>query len=102
MAVVDAMSHIYRFKENENGFDVYVRGKYIGNIVPAKETSGRHCFFLGYDDRRAPRTYRGKIKAAEALHVISKLKADSKKKKWTPEKLIILAWDERPSASPSD
>jgi hypothetical protein len=95
------MSQIYRFKENENGFNVYLRGRYIGDIVPAKESSGRHCFYLGCDDRRVPRTYRGKIKAAEALQVIDRLATEAKKKKWSLQKLIVIAWDERPSASAS-
>ncbi|MCA9215629.1 MAG: hypothetical protein KDB27_21335 [Planctomycetales bacterium] len=93
------MSGVYRFEESEQGFAVYVRGKCIGEIVPAKEASGRHCFFLACDDRREPRTYRGKQKAAEALHAIYKLKSDSTKKRWSREKLIVMAWDERPRAS---
>lgn len=93
------MSGMYRFEESDEGFDVYVRGKCIGDIIPAKEASGRHCFYLGCDDRKEPRTYRGKQKAAEALHTIYKLKNDSIRKRWTPEKLIAMAWDERPRAS---
>lgn len=93
------MNGNYRFEETDDGFDVYARGKRIGKIVPAKEASGRHCFYLGCDDRREPRTYRGKQKAAEALHAIFKLKIDSARKKWSPEKLIVMAWDERPRAS---
>ncbi len=93
------MSTTFKFKATETGFDVFIRNRRIGEILPAKEVSGRHCFFLGCDDRRHPRTYRGKIKAAEALQVIDKLRADAKKKRWPPEKLIIMAWDERPRAS---
>ena len=93
------MATPFKFKETETSFEVYLRGKNLGEIIPAKEASGRHCFYLACDDRKIPRTYRGKIKAAEALHVISKLKADSSKKKWDTEKLIIMAWDERPRAS---
>ena len=93
------MSSGYRFEESDEGFSVFVRGKRIGDIVPAKEASGRHCFYLACDDRREPRTYRGKQKAAEALHAIFKLKNDSTKKKWSREKLIVMAWDERPRAS---
>ncbi len=89
----------FKFQATETGFDVYYRGKLIGDILPAKEASGRHCFYLGCDDRRIPRTYRGKIKAAEALQIIDRLLAGSKKKKWSSEKLIIMAWDERPRAS---
>ena len=93
------MATPFKFKETEATFEVYVRGKCIGEIVPAKEASGRHCFYLACDDRKEPRTYRGKNKAAEALQVISKLKADASKRKWDTEKLIIMAWDERPRAS---
>ena len=93
------MSTPFKFKETATSFEVYLRGKLIGEIIPAKEASGRHCFYLGCDDRREPRTYRGKIKAAEALQIIHKLKADHQKKKWSVDKLLVMAWDERPRAS---
>ena len=93
------MATAFKFKDSDNGFEVFVRGKSIGEIAPAKEASGRHCFYLVCDDRKEPRTYRGKIKAAEALQTISKLAADAKKRKWVTEKLIVMAWDERPRAS---
>ena len=93
------MGTAFKFKPTETGFDVYVRSRLIGEILPAKEASGRHCFYLGCDDRKEPRSYRGKIKAAEALQVIDKLRTDSKKKRWSLEKLMIMAWDERPRAS---
>jgi hypothetical protein len=98
------MSNGFRFSPSRHGFLVHHRGKRLGEIIPAKETSGRHCFYLALDDRRSPRTYRGKLKAAEALRVIRKLTADSKRRKWSVEKLIVIAWDERPRASdaPSD
>jgi hypothetical protein len=93
------MSGVYKFEPTEQGFDVYFRGKSIGSILPSKEASGRHCFYLGCDDRKDPRTYRGKIKAAEALHVIYRLATDAKKKRWSTEKLLVVAWDDRPRAS---
>lgn len=93
------MSAPFKFKPTETGFAVYVRNRLIGEILPAKEASGRHCFYLACDDRKDARTYRGKIKAAEALHVIDQLTSDAKKKRWSVEKLIIMAWDERPRAS---
>ena len=83
----------------KTGFDVFVRNRLIGEILPAKEVPGRHCFYLGCDDRTHPRTYRGKIKAAEALQVIDKLRTEAKKKRWPVEKLVVMAWDERPRAS---
>ena len=63
------MNSSYRFKATESGFNVYHRSTLIGEILPSKEASGRHCFYLGCDDRRHPRTYRGKVKAAEALRL---------------------------------
>lgn len=93
------MSTPFKFNPNDDGFEVSVRGKVIGDILPAKESSGRHCFYLKCDGRKTPRTYRGKLKAAEALYVIFKLKTEAKKKKWSTERLIIEAWDERPRAS---
>jgi hypothetical protein len=93
------MSTAFKFKPTETGFNVYVRKRLIGEILPAKEVSGRHCFYLGCDDRQEPRTYRGKHKAAEALQVIDKLRAESKKRRWSLEKLIVMAWDARPRAS---
>jgi hypothetical protein len=95
------MNSPYRFKATESGFNVYHRSTLIGEILPSKEASGRHCFYLGCDDRRHPRTYRGKIKAAEALHSIHKLAVESKRKRWSLQKLIVIAWDERPRASES-
>jgi hypothetical protein len=95
------MSNSFKFKATTSGFDVYYRGRRIGAILPAKEASGRHCFYLGCDDRRQPRTYRGKQKAAEALQIIYKLSNDARRKKWALEKVIALAWDQRPRASES-
>ncbi len=93
------MTQGFRFEPTDDGFEVFARGKSIGTIIPAKETSGRHCFYLGFDDRKEPRTYRGKQKAAEALQIISQLAAECRKRKWTTEKLLVMAWDERPRAS---
>ncbi len=89
----------YKFEPLEKGYRVVSRGKALGEILPMKEATGRHCFYLGFDKRKSPRTYRGKIKAAEALDAISKLISDSKKRKWSVEALIVNAWDERPRAS---
>lgn len=95
------MANAYKFEPTGHGFGVIYRGKRIGEILPAKEASGRHCFYLACDDRKEPRTYRGKAKAAEALHVIFKLSQEARKKKWSTEKLLVMAWDERPRASQS-
>ncbi len=93
------MSASFKYKPTKTGFEVIYRGKSIGEIRATKEASGRHCFYLAADDRREPRTYRGKIKASEALLTIHKLKNDAKKKKWSTDRLIIEAWDARPRAS---
>ncbi len=93
------MSNGFRFKPTATGFDVSYRGRRIGEILPAKEASGRHCFYLGCDDRREPRTYRGKQKAAEALQIVHKLAVDAERKNWDLKKVITVAWDLRPRAS---
>lgn len=89
----------FRFEPLKTGYRVMLRGKHLGDIIPTREPTGRHCFYLGYDKRRTPRTYRGKIKAAEALLTMDQLKANAKKKKWDTEFLILSAWDERPRSS---
>lgn len=93
------MSRSFRFEPTDDGFQVYYRGRNIGEVIPAKEASGRHCFYLGCDDRSEPRTYRGKTRAAEALLTVDRLASDFKKRRWAPHKLIIMAWDARPRAS---
>ena len=89
----------FKFEPTKKGYRVTTKGKTLGEILPSKEATGRHCFYLGCDTRNLPRTYRGKIKAAEALEAITKLINDSKKKRWSTEALIINAWDDRPRAS---
>ena len=89
----------YRFKSRDVGHDVYYRGKLIGQIVPLKESTGRHCFRLGFDTSRQPRTYRGMDRAAEALFQISQLAAKSKKSKWSTQELIVESWAAKPAAS---
>jgi hypothetical protein len=74
---------------------VYHRGRLIGTIIAAKEANGRHCFRLGCDERREPRTYRGRYQAAEALKMIDNLKRQATKEKWPVEVLIIQAWDRK-------
>jgi hypothetical protein len=93
------MSNAFKFKTTATGFDVYYRGRRLGEIRAAKEASGRHCFYLACDDRKQPRTYRGKQKAAEALQVLHKLASEAKRRRWSLEKLVALAWDQRPRAS---
>jgi len=89
----------FEFHEEDEGWGVYYRRRYMGSIVGMKETSGRHCFRLGCDSRKMPRTYRGKVKAAEALRVLSTLLRDAENKDWTTELLVLQAWDNRPTVS---
>ncbi|QDU95993.1 hypothetical protein [Lignipirellula cremea] len=91
----------FEFQEEAEGWGVFYRRKRIGEIVGMKEPSGRHCFRLGCDTRKEPRTYRGKVKAAEALLSLSQLQREAAKKKWSPEMLILSAWDNRPRVSES-
>ena len=74
------------------------RGRCIGSMVATKETNGRHCFRLGFDRRKEPRTYRGKFQAAEALKLIDELMRQAAKAKWDTEVLIIQAWDRKPQS----
>lgn len=89
----------YRFQPTLTGYKVFYRGRSIGSILPMRESTGRHCFYLGWDRRRAPRTYRGKTKAAEALHAIHQLVNEARAKQWSTEQLVVHAWDQRPTAS---
>ncbi len=91
----------FTFLVYDNGeTDVY-RGKTcLGTIIGMKEASGRHSFRLALDQRRNPRSYRGRKKAAEALQIVDKLAKEAKQKKWSPQQLIIRAWDAKPQASP--
>jgi hypothetical protein len=89
----------YQFKPLKSGYEVSYKRRRLGTIHPAKEATGRHCFYLGIDTRREPRTYRGKVRAAEALRTINWLLRLHKARKWPPAYLIVRAWDERPRAS---
>ena len=81
--------------------EVFLGRRDLGIIKGMKEQSGRHCFRLACDSRRSPRTYRGRIQAAEALLMIDDLKRAAKKKRWSVEELIIRSWDGKPRASQS-
>ena len=97
-------------KFREGGFDfhiytdetqVFLGRKKLGVIVGMKESSGRHCFRLGFDKRRRPRTYRGRQQAAEALRLIDRLTREAEKHDLTHEELIVSSWDIKPHASPT-
>ncbi len=81
--------------------DVYVGRRSIGTIVGMKEQSGRHCFRLACDSRRNPRTYRGRVQAAQALQMIDALTRQARKHRWSMDELIIRSWDDKPRASQS-
>lgn len=95
------MAQAYKItdKKNGSGYEVSVKGKIIGSISARSEPNGRHCFVLDCDTRAKPRTYRGRAMAAEALVTLNDLAQEAKKKKWSPEMLIIHAWAEKPRAS---
>jgi hypothetical protein len=97
-------------KLREGGFEFHVYAeetqvfhgrKNLGTIVGMKESSGRHCFRLGFDKRRQPRTYRGRQQAAEALRLIDRLVREAEKQKLSAQQLIVRSWDAKPHASPS-
>ena len=89
----------YQFEDMDDGYEVFYRGKSLGRIVGIIEASGRHSFYLGCDNRDEPRIYRGKDKAAEALHTIKGIIEDAKKRRLSTEELIVRAWEDRPRAS---
>ena len=81
--------------------EVFLGRRSLGAIVGMKEQSGRHCFRLACDSRRRPRTYRGRVQAAQALQMIADLKREAKKHRWSIDELIIHSWDDKPRASQS-
>ena len=64
----------YLFHVYPQETEVFLGRRSIGTIVGMKEQSGRHCFRLACDSRREPRTYRGRVQAAQALEMIDDLK----------------------------
>lgn len=92
-------SNVYKFQLRDDGYEVIHKGRSLGLIIRRLEPSGRHCFVLACDNRESPRTYRGKVLAAEALAAIDRIKQQAKKEKWSLDTLIAHAWDDRPRAS---
>jgi hypothetical protein len=90
----------FEFRENPSGFDVYYRGRHLGTIETMCEAGGRYCFALGCDNRKYPRSYRGRVRAATALKEIDALKRRAKKEKWSTSTLIVHAWASKPRGSP--
>ena len=89
----------YLFHVYPQGTEVCVGRRSIGWIVGMKEQSGRHCFRLACDSRRAPRTYRGRTQAAQALEMIDDLKRLARQGRWSVDEMIIRSWDDKPRAS---
>jgi hypothetical protein len=79
--------------------EVFLGRRSIGTIVGMKEQSGRHCFRLACDSRREPRTYRGRVQAAQALQMIDDLKRQAKQGHWSIDEMIVRSWDDKPRAS---
>lgn len=91
----------FTFHVYPQGTEVLLGRRSLGTIVGMKEQSGRHCFRLACDSRREPRTYRGRVQAAQALEMIDDLKRLAKQERWSVDEIIIRSWDEKPRASQS-
>ena len=85
----------------DTGTAVFFRRRRIGVIFSAIEANGRYCFRLGCDTRRQPRTYRGRVRAAEALKAIYELKRVAARQRFSVEEIIVRAWDCKPRTAPS-
>jgi len=83
----------FTFIPTERGYKVFERGRELGDIITMQEPTGRYCFRLGFDRRRSPRTFRGRIRAAEALTKITDLQREAKRKMWSLPAVILRAWD---------
>jgi len=90
----------FEFREGDDCWVVYVRGKKIGELVTMREVNERYCFRLGMDNREYPRTYRGRVRAARALKIVADLIEQSKEERWSKEELILNAWDSKPATAP--
>jgi len=95
-----------KLREEGFTFHIYVkqtivfRGRReLGAIIGMKEKSGRHCFRLAADNRNKPRTYRGRVQAAQALLKIDDVVRDAKKHRWSLHEVVIRAWANKPRAS---
>ncbi len=91
----------FEFEDGEVESLVFHKRRQIGTIVTMVEASGRYCFRLGCDNRKTPRTYRGKTRAAQALLVIDGLKKEATRGKLKLDEVIIRAWDTKPNSAPS-
>lgn len=91
----------FEFRTEGDETAVFKAGKRIGTIVTMLEVNGRYCFRLGCDERSEPRTYRGRVRAAQALLVIDKLKKEAKRRKLELDEVIVRAWDAKPHTAPN-
>jgi len=87
----------YEFHQTETGHTVMFKRRVIGEIVTHQESNGRHCFRLGVDNRKEPRTYRGKVTAANALKVLDELVREAKSSSLSMEDTILRSWERTPS-----
>lgn len=87
----------YEFHQSENGHKVIYKRKELGEIVTHQEPNGRHCFRLGADTRKNPRTYRGKVTAANALRVLDELLKEAKTEHLSEADIVLRAWERAPS-----
>jgi len=83
----------------DGGYKVIRRGVVLGKIRSTTEPSGRVAFLLSADRRRKPRTYRGRRVAAEAIVALYELTRRARKKRLSPEDIVLAAWSVRPPSS---
>ena len=92
----------FEFEDQDDGsISVYFRRHRLGTLESMVEASGRYCFRLGCDSRRTPRTYRGRVRAAQALKIIDDLKRAAAREKLSLDEVIVRAWDQKPQSAPS-
>jgi hypothetical protein len=83
----------------QGGYEVTRRGTVLGKIQSTTEPSGRVAFLLAADRRRNPRTYRGRLVAAEAVAALYDLATAARKQRMQPEQIVLAAWTLRPPSS---
>ena len=91
----------FEFLVDDEEIRVFKGRREIGTLVTMLEASGRYCFRLGFDHRDEPRTYRGRVRAANALLLVEELRKEAKRRKWDADQLIIRAWDVKPKSANS-
>lgn len=85
----------FAFHPHANGLEVRQKNEVLGVIRTAYEPkNGRHCFYLEQDKSKTPRTYRGRILAAQALLTLKNLVKTADKADLAT--IILMAWDATP------